>query len=803
MIREGRVWYMTFNVTHADDRSVRKGRAMFHNSKRRISYSIGLTLGLVLLLAVVACGESTPPPTATPLSPIAALATPTPYAAPSAPPTATPTAAQAPTVAATVTPRATPLPPMAPTATPTPTTTPMPGPSGCPEEPGPNWWIPEPRPVPAVSRLPYKTPSLESLIFESEFVVRASLASVSTRTASIDLHDIWIPGYTMLPDQKTPAPLCVATLELHFEVVEYLKGTGPAELTVEIPMSDTYLDDDRLLRLFHLEEEARLNAAEWWSWRSPLWDDRLAVLFLKRDEHEIVDLTFTDRGRGYGRYYVESPQEYERSWLPSVEEDFVPPPATFGRLWWLEQEYGDNVPLTGDGSAPRFVSESGPSREGPAPVVISLADLRSRLAEFSALLEKGKDNPDYERCIDLVLGHEADARRSQEPLRPYRVESAMPSGLPSGTAVDRINHFGAEVLPFEFGGGVLAFENTWLEGPDADVFELVKFDEHDIEGDGYFELLTALRPLPFGEYRVDRYYDQPVVRLCSDFKPNGFVLAQYEKWAISVEASIEGTVHEAFFDPAALGNGSGYSEEGGSLRPVAIPTGRLHTSINGLIWRQGTISMSLEPYTPLASYDIDIVDLDGSVRLTLPAAEASIDRDAGRLNWRVPSQPWRAGDTLMLRIRSEGPAPATPGPRPWVPEVLDLTATAGTSSRDGSVVPKMTLEWTESDAVGTFVFNHGQVQLWDGSTGEWREPHEANAGITGTGSGDTYTSEALYGIRPGPYTIRVRYTESLLTRDDYLADYFVSKWKYVRAEVPGEPADPEATPTPEPVIPAE
>ena len=171
------------------------------------------------------------------------------------------------------------------------------------------------------------------------------------------------------------------------------------------------------------------------------------------------------------------------------------------------------------------------------------------------MLEKGKDDPDYEFCIYLVLSNEASARTSREPPSPYRHERVVPSGLPSGTVVQRSNRFGYEVL---------AFENIWLEGPDADVFELVKFDEHDIEGDGYFELLTALRPLPFGEYRVDRYYDQPVVRLCSDFKPNGFVLAQYEKWAISVEASIEGTVHEAFFDPAALGNGSGYSEEGGS-----------------------------------------------------------------------------------------------------------------------------------------------------------------------------------------------------------------------------------------------
>ncbi len=472
-------------------------------------------------------------------------------------------------------------------------------------------------------------------------------------------------------------------------------------------MRHSYLDEDRLLRYLHLEEEALLNAAEWWSRRSSVWDHGLAVLFLKRDEYDEVDLTFAERGWGYDHYYLGGPQEYERSWLPSVGEDFVPPPVTFGNLGWLGQDHGDEAPLTGDGSAPRFVSVSGPSREGPTPVVISLADLRSRLAEFSALLEKGKDDPDYEFCIYLVLSNEASARTSREPPSPYRHERVVPSGLPSGTVVQRSNRFGYEVL---------AFENIWLEGPDADVFELVKSDAHDIEGDGYFELLTALRPLPFGEYMVERHYDYPVFRLCSDFNPNGFVLIQYDQWTISVEASIEGTVHEAFFDPASLGNGSGYSEEGGSLRPVAIPTGRLHTSINGLIWRQGTIVMSQEPFMPLAGYDIDIVDLDGSVRLTLPAAEATVDRDVGRLDWTAPNEPWRAGDKLMLRIRPEGPAPATPGPRPWVPEVLDLTATAGTDSRDGSAELTLTLEWTEGDAVGSGVRSLDRVQLWDGST---------------------------------------------------------------------------------------
>ena len=384
---------------------------MFRNDNTRIGFSIGLTLGLVLLLAAVACGESTPPPTATPLPPIAAAAAPTatppqPVAAivtpsatptstatplPPVAPTATPTLEPSPTkvvapalptpdaaptstplaaqTAPTPTPSATPVPTSTPTPTPAPT--PTPGPPGCAEDPGPNWWIPGPQSVPIPSYIAYLSPSLESLILESDFVVRASLASVSTRTVSLEQDFFWIDDSAMLPGQ-IHAPLCAATLELHFEIVEYLKGTGPTDVTVEVPMRHSYLDEDRLLRYLHLEEEALLNAAEWWSRRSSVWDDGLAVLFLKRDEYDEVDLTFTERSWGYDHYYLGGPQEYERSWLPSVGEDFVPPPATFGNLGWLGQEHGDEAPLTGDGSAPRYVSESGPSREGPTPVVGSV-----------------------------------------------------------------------------------------------------------------------------------------------------------------------------------------------------------------------------------------------------------------------------------------------------------------------------------------------------------------------------------------------------------------------------------------------
>ena len=52
--------------------------------------------------------------------------------------------------------------------------------------------------------------------------------------------------------------------------------------------------------------------------------------------------------------------------------------------------------------------------------------------------------------------------------------------------------------------------------------------------------------------------------------------------------------------------------------------------------------MSLEPYTPLASYDIDIVDLDGSVRLTL-LRRGSVNRPRRRKAELEGAQPAVAG----------------------------------------------------------------------------------------------------------------------------------------------------------------
>lgn len=661
--------------------------------------------------------------------------------------------------------------------------TPTPSPVPCPATADPDWWIPEPYYPPIALTIPYKPPALEHLLYYSNIVVHASLASVSTRTAS---HPA---GKTPAPAGKTSAPTCRATLELRFEVAEYLKGAGPTEVLVMIPFEASYLKDG-LVHSYRLEEETQAAAAAWWSARNPLWDDRKAVLFLKFDQGNEQTLSFTDRAWD-GRWYSEGPQVYERSWLPEVQGDFVPPPARYGKTGvFLERDDDNDAPLSGDGNAPRFLSASGPSREGPTPVVISLADLRSRMAAFEAVLAKGRDVPGYSECIETVLWFEQDARYRGKPWFPYEFRIAMPSGLPAGTVVARSNHYRHR--------DIVDYHDTWLDGPDKELFEVMIVDDDDSPTNGYYELLSAVRPLPFGDYEIERYYVPHTDTLCPDFMPNGFTFVRFGEWTISVEASIAGLLHEAFFDPDASASAVGFSASEGVLRPAVFTVSGATTTIRSLQWRDGAVSMRLEPYVPLTGYVVDIVDPDGSARLTLPIADAVVNRTNGTLTWQVPDQPWRAGDRLMLRIRPEGPVPLAPGPRPWVPEVLNLTATVGTETVRGSPLVSVTLEWDTGDAVYQGNTAHPKVQLWDGGAREWREPFDANAGIQRTSP----FADVLMGINPGPYTIRVRYTRALETSDAYLADYFASEWKYVSVVVPGTPPDPNTSPTPVAPVPA-
>ena len=121
---------------------------------------------------------------------------------------------------------------------------------------------------------------------------------------------------------------------------------------------------------------------------------------------------------------------------------------------------------------------------------------------------------------------------------------------------------------------------------------------------------------------------------CGYLKEQGTVLEE----TITVIAS-PGTLAESFFDPYADGEAVGDTTTIGTIR-----------------WESGKISAKLTQ--DVTGHVLDFIALDGSVSLSLYVADASRDSDA--LTWAVATQPWSAGDKLMLRIRRHEAPTSTP-----------------------------------------------------------------------------------------------------------------------------------------------
>ena len=111
-------------------------------------------------------------------------------------------------------------------------------------------------------------------------------------------------------------------------------------------------------------------------------------------------------------------------------------------------------------------------------------------------------------------------------------------------------------------------------------------------------------------------------------------------------------MHEAFFDPVAIGTAVGADGANGVLNPSAFSLDGTTTTITSLKWEDGEVTMALSPTsTSLADYAIDFIDTTGTTTLSLTSDNASTTA----LTWTVPDAPWAAGDLLMLRIHEHVP----------------------------------------------------------------------------------------------------------------------------------------------------
>ena len=467
--------------------------------------------------------------------------------------------------------------------------------------------------------------SLEERIVWSDVVARVSLLSVSAAVDSV----------AYLPDDSS-VTVHATVLEFRFRVLEYLKGTGANEI-VAIVLGDQRSDT---------EEEVRAVLPTVTAERETRWDDREAIVFLE-DSYEVLPST-SQQGRfylgdisyplpGWDGYTVAS-RSYKH-WLPAAASEGAAGSSGGDQQLFLMDAPSDDP---GDGA-------SGASGSSSAPT-ISLGALKKRVSELNAEVALGDGSDEYMRCVHSKYSTERLLRKRLESMGTVTVsvDRYMESGLPAGSVV-HVDRMGLGHPPDNTG-------KYWIEGPDKDLFgnETFNLIPSDRDGDGvqetlfYSRRLLAARPLPAGVYKMYPNFLWPHQVIC-----NGVTDLERTANETVVHVTAPGAViHETFFDPVDIGSAVGADGTSGVLKPAGLSVGETATTMSGLKWENGAVTLSMDPYVSLAGHALDFIALDGTVLLHLNVSDATADTAKNTLTWPVATQPWQDGDLLMLRLYS-------------------------------------------------------------------------------------------------------------------------------------------------------
>ena len=607
-------------------------------------------------------------------------------------------------------------------------------------------------------------PSVEQEIFRSTTIVRATLQSAAAAVET-------------LPSEPGVASTYQAVQELRFTVHEYLKGSGPTALLVVVRGADGY----------PTEAAARADAAFAVQVRVTTWDARQAVLFLEAPARPYTPASAS--GGATGTSGTTAPAVLQFTRLNNNESPWAYSVDTLSRAWLPAED----IPAEG-GTPTAFITDGGPT----PPPTITLADLRARIAALAAELEAGEGIDGYAACIYGRILRERYNRA--DPWTPLQEAVTLVSGSAAGTEVSRGNN----------AYGDPQYSRYWLSGPNAAQFEVLVSDDDGQASTGYDHLLVAARPLPSGEYEVF-YNSQRYPRFSCNFVPDD----AYDDFTVTVTAPA-GTVHEVFFDPAALGSGVvGRDAAHGVLAPAAVGTAggaaAAATSsgtsaiLRRLTWDAGQLRLDVSG-TTLAGQQLELIRLDGTVGLTLRGDAATATATAGghELRWPVCTQPWQPGERLMLRI-SPAPAgdppaaPACPG-APALPTVtVDTTApaagapatlTAGVPSDAGTATYQWQRDvggvWTPVGAAGP----QYRARALTAMTGTWRvqaryasgaTTHSAPVTLTWPAAATPVCTNGVTVSNPTSNTGLVQDCQALLAARDALAGPGRLNWDGSRA----------------------
>ena len=190
-----------------------------------------------------------------------------------------------------------------------------------------------------------------------------------------------------------------------------------------------------------------------------------------------------------------------------------------------------------------------------------------------------------------------------------------------------------------------------LYGDDADLFDSGVVDADSDPDNGYRADIKLVRPLPAGQYVVEE------ARQLQSMVPCGHIEVGRGRWTFNVTAP-EGVLHELFFDPVTVGSAVAADATNGVLKPSSFTDANgASATIEGISYESSTVEVEVDPNDALGGHILDIIELDGTVSLSLDVFDATVDDANDTLSWSVSSQPWNDGDKLMVRIREAPPEP--------------------------------------------------------------------------------------------------------------------------------------------------
>ena len=410
---------------------------------------------------------------------------------------------------------------------------------------------------------------------------------------------------------------------LSFRSSQYLKGTGPTEFVVEVPITE-YKATTRAKALEFAQDSIALRNTE--------YDSRPGILFLEGP------LTSATANSG-----STNPPPAKSPGSTTTTYSFVPRILrtasweysidTIDKVWAPAKNTASSPSdsSSGDRSASNTNPEYIIDGKTDPPTTITLTALESRISEITAEINQGADIAGHEDCIGGKYSRE-NVYEGHEPLvRPFTI----PSGAdPTTQVLD-----GFEVV-LEFSTYINFFE----EGRDAEYFTSTIIDDDDDPG-RYNFTYGPNRPLPEGLYEVESNWQMPYQIPC-DYRPESI----YKDEVTAVASA--GTLHEAFFDPVTVGTAVKADGSSGVLKPMSFTVGNTSTELTRLEWSSNQVVLTLDPHVSLSAHVSGVSSSwTGVWRCPSSLMSATVDSAAGTYSWPMTTRPWEDGDQLMVRIR--------------------------------------------------------------------------------------------------------------------------------------------------------